>query len=605
MSSKIRVLDEHTINQIAAGEVIENPASVVKELVENSIDAGGDNICVEIRGGGRQLIRVTDNGCGMSQDDALLCLERHATSKIRHVADISEIYSMGFRGEAIPSIASISKFMLLTCLPETEMGTMVVVEGGKIIRCCPVAHSKGTTIEVKSLFFNVPVRRKFQRSPAYDANEILKMLQNIALGNPHIHIELISDQKIVFTTHLSAVSGFQHELEQRVKDLLGIDFLEHMLSINEEKQGLRVQGLIGLPTYTRHNRTGQHLFINKRPIVSPLVAFAIRGGYGTALPTNRHPVFVLHLTVPGDLVDVNVHPQKREVRLRQDQTIKEILIETIQRALQGRNEPTFIMPRAEDIASEPNFILPIIDDIPPLFYKPIQENPNPKTPIVVFEERPYSDPPAFTEIKFAVPPSIQKAPLKVLAVVKPYLLLDVLSSPERKEGICLCDPRAAHSRIIFEKLVMQLEGKCIIESQSLLIPYTFQTTPVESVWISSHAVNLQKMGFSVHQSGPNVFAIDAIPTFLSAPELAALILELAQYSHDFFDNHELRQEQIKRMAAAASHAAINRQTSINLVEAQALVDQLMACEMPYQCPLGKPTMIYLNQDELSKRFQKG
>ena len=224
-SSKIRVLDEHTINKMAAGEVIESPASVVKELVENSLDAQATDICVEIKSGGRQLIRVTDNGCGMNPDDALLCLERHATSKIKEVEDIQSIFTMGFRGEAIPSIASISKFILLTCAQEGK-GTLLIVEGGKIIQCGEAVRSQGTTIEVKSLFFNVPVRKKFQKSPAYDANEILKIITILSLGHPHVKFQMIDNEKSVLQTGMPIETDFKEQMKDRIATVLGAEFIK-------------------------------------------------------------------------------------------------------------------------------------------------------------------------------------------------------------------------------------------------------------------------------------------------------------------------------------------------------------------------------------------
>src|ERR1700733_11151590 len=319
MPSRIGVLDEHTINQIAAGEVIENSASVVKELLENAIDAGSTEISVEIKAGGRQLIRVTDDGCGMCRDDAILCLERHATSKIRNLEDVYSIGTMGFRGEAIPSIASISKMTILTCEEEGKEGTLVMVDGGKIINCVSAARSRGTTIEIKSLFFNVPVRKKFQRSPTYDGIEILKVVSIQALAHPEIKFQLIHNQNHELSLMSQTNEDFLSQLGGRVSSVVGSEFKAGLKTASFDKEKYHVQGFLGLPTYTRHNRTGQYLFINRRAVFSPFISYAVREGYGTSLATNRHPVYVLHLTLPGYLIDVNVHPQKREVRLHQEQ----------------------------------------------------------------------------------------------------------------------------------------------------------------------------------------------------------------------------------------------------------------------------------------------
>ena len=358
---RIRVLSDQTINKIAAGEVIENPASVVKELVENSLDAGATTICVEIQEGGRQLIRISDDGSGMSHDDALLCLERHATSKISEVEDIEALVTMGFRGEAIPSIAAISKFTLLTASRSAQegnaadKGTLITVEGGRLISSSPAARSPGTTIEVKSLFFNVPVRRKFQKSPSFDAQEILKMLGFLALAYPTVQFELISDQKTVLKTpSLSSNLSFIDLLNKRLESVLGKEYAAGLIPLTFQHDFCELIGYIGSPTSHKPNRSGQHLFINQRLVVSPLISSAIREGYDTMLPTNRYPTFVLHLRLKGNLLDVNVHPQKKEVRLRQEAQLKETIIHAVQSALRGEQKH-FAPLLSQDNQSVPPF----------------------------------------------------------------------------------------------------------------------------------------------------------------------------------------------------------------------------------------------------------
>ncbi len=269
METKIRLLDDTTINQIAAGEVIENASSVVKELVENSLDASATEITVEIKAGGRQLIRIIDNGIGMSPDDAILCLERHATSKIRAVEDVHSITTMGFRGEAIPSIASISKFTLLT-RPKNQdtTGTMVLVEGGKIKKTCEVMRAPGTTIEIKNLFYNLPVRQKFQRSVSYDAGEIHKIISSIALGNPHVKFNLISQEKNILSIPAWNGNNILDGIGDRIKTLLGEGLYRNIESFDYKDAPYHFFGYLGTPDYTRHNRTGQYLYINGRPIFS-------------------------------------------------------------------------------------------------------------------------------------------------------------------------------------------------------------------------------------------------------------------------------------------------------------------------------------------------
>ena len=637
MTSRIRVLTEHTINQIAAGEVIENPASVVKELVENAIDAGSTEICVEIKGGGRQLIRISDNGIGMNADDALLCLERHATSKIRDVEDIHAIITMGFRGEAIPSIASISKFTLISCPAENgheNLGTMVIVDGGKILQCVPAARSQGTTVEVKSLFFNVPVRKKFQKSPAYDANEILKMLSTIALGHPHIKFQLINDSKTELTTSLHPGDSFQECLGRRVESILGKDFFESTCYVEAINGDYTLRGFIGQPAFTRHNRTGQSLFINQRAISSPLVSFAVREGYGTTLSTNRHPVYVLHLTMPGSLVDVNVHPQKREVRLRQEQILKETVIRAVQSALQkggqeisGQQYADFILPAPAnampsslsftessksrlpwgELPNEPQFKMPPAPQMPLTNSTPAFTSKIDYTPKIPLEMAFRSTVPQKEESLFVAEPT--KTPPKVLCTLKQFILIDAASCGEiwfknPREGLCLIDQKAAHSRIIFEKLSRQFSGEHCLPVQTLLIPYSFDATPLESALLLENLDKLNALGISMRQLGTHTFFIDAIPQFFGNTDLHELITELIHSMREYQDSHAIKKIQEKQVAIAASRAAISLNKRISIEEAQALVNQLVRCQMPAQCPLGKPTWIFIGHDELEKRFFK-
>lgn len=654
MSSKIRVLSEHTINQIAAGEVVENPSSVVKELVENSLDAGATEICVEIQGGGRQLIRITDNGCGMSSDDALLCLERHATSKIRALDDIYALSTMGFRGEAIPSIAAISKFTLITCQSDALEGTMVVIDGGKILQCCPVARSPGTTIEVKALFFNVPVRKKFQKSPAYDTNEILKILNAIALGYPHIKFQLISNQQSLFSTpKVRYECSFEEKLKQRIESILGSDFAAATLPIQGQEEECFLFGFIGMPAYTRHNRTGQSLFINKRAVTSPLISFAVREGYGTALMTNRHPVYVLHLTVPGELIDVNVHPQKREVRLRNESAIRAMIIRSVEHALQqtglnflSDNSSQFnthffetpsefestrfphgsaSVPMEELNSSQPTISLHLGEPPFPMrtpypscekLSSTINQSPSYLYPqhtaaLCVKEEAESKESPGLYDTQdrwenrdenysSTQTQSLKTPPPRVLATLKHYILVEN-GLVNQKEGICLIDQRSAHARVIFEKLLLNSHHP--LEQQTLLLPYTFETTPLEAAVLLENLEELNKLGISIHQSAPHAFLVDAIPLIFGNSNLEMLIHNLVHTIREFQDNSSFKREIEKQIALTASRAAISNNKRLSFEESQALVNQLMQCKHPLQSPQGKPTFIVISYEELEKKFQ--
>lgn len=590
--AKIHLLDPHTINQIAAGEVIENPASVVKELIENSIDAGSREISIEIRGGGRQLIRITDDGCGMSAEDAALALERHATSKIRLAEDLSSIGTMGFRGEAIPSIASISKLMLLTCPVDESEGTVLMVEGGKLIESGSAPRSHGTTIEVKNLFFNVPVRKKFQRSPTYDSNEILKVVTLQSLAHPEIKFQLVNDGK----TMLSASAD--QTLQERVADVLSRDFYRGTVPIEAESGAYSIRGVIGLPNFTRQNRTGQYLFINKRAIQSPIVSYAIRDGYGSALPSNRHPVWVLHVTMPGDLVDVNVHPQKREVRLREQSVLREALIAAIRRALSGGGgyEEPVSGGEEEYVTIKPAFSLKAAEmavDLPwsmPAEPEPVA--PPPSAPV-------FEDLTAKTPVKPQQQPLLEpqrNAPShRVLATIQRYVILDHAEG----KGVTVVDQRAAHARVVFEKLC---KGKEAIAVQTLLVPYTVTLPPPDAEVLKEQIETIERMGISIRESGPNTFMVDAVPQVFGNSDLEQLIQNLVHSIREFQDTSQFAKEVEKQLAQIASRAWVSSGQKLSIGEAQVLVDKLMGCETPLQCPLGRSTLINIGSEELGEKF---
>lgn len=622
--AKIRVLNDHTINKIAAGEVIENPASVVKELVENSIDAGASSICVEIQEGGRQLIRISDDGCGMVADDAILCLERHATSKIREVEDIQVTTTMGFRGEAIPSIAAISKFSLLTAPrveeKSNEKGTLVIVDGGRLLSSTSAARSPGTTIEVKSLFFNVPVRRKFQKSPTFDHQEITKMISLLALANPTIQFELISDQKTVIkTTPYSPALSFPELLYQRIESVLGSEFASSLIPLQFQQSSYELTGYIGSPTSHRPNRKGQYLFINQRSVYSHLISSAFREGYGPMLPNNRHPFFVLHLRMPGTDLDINVHPQKREVRLRQETQLKEVIIQAVQKTLRQKQNIF------QDVSIDEDFT----PQSTPISYPPFSF---PKSPSVTEEkwefrktsipnDLPSSTPQPLSNSfpsHFSPPPSMPqplvfdiqpKAP-SVLAtlfgycVLEPFQLQNRLigsTSTKREGGLLLLDQRAAYSRIHYEKLLKRPSSK---ETQPLLIPLTLHFSPNEFRAMREFAPLLNEMGFGLREFGQETFLIDAYPQFIKEEGLQTCIEQLL---HDLIDKQASRELDIHKeayLALMASKASLPTAKRLSLEEAQELVTHLLACEIPSQCPFGKSTCLYLSPEELAKWFQK-
>lgn len=602
MSCKIRVLDEHTINKIAAGEVIENPASVVKELVENAIDAQASAITIEIQAGGRQLIRISDNGYGMNQDDAVLCLERHATSKIKEVEDIHTLLTMGFRGEAVPSIASISKFTILTRLHEEEMGTMVLVDGGRLMQVCPAACAPGTTIEVKSLFFNIPVRKKFQKSPNYDTNEILKMVSLLALAHPDVHFHLISNEKTLLETSLSEKKDVLETLGSRVEQVLGIEYSAGTVPVSIIKEDFQLAGYFGQPTFTRPNKTGQYLFINRRGIQSPFLSYAVRESYGTSLSPNRYPIFVLHLTIPGDLVDVNVHPQKKEVRLRQEEILKNLIQQAVQQVLEKNGyssmtswePPSFSAEFSPSPFAVPNFNFPKNEK----FHLPDWDIPMREEVIAPAMIQP-TPPSLFNE------PSTSKnlkPPPKIIGTLPGYILIDPPEEEHKQDGFYIIHQRQAHCRIIFDKLEKSQGSQ--LQLQTLLIPYHLTLNHLEISALNDHHSLLQEVGLHFIQTGPSQFSLEAFPQVLGNLDLEAFVKDLLIQWRDYPDGQTLKNIFVKQIALTASRAAISSSQKLSFDEAQSLVKQLWSCAQSAYCPLGNPIMVHLSLTEIQKKFQK-
>ena len=581
---KIRSLDEMTVNQIAAGEVVEDPASVIKELVENAIDAGADEVVIEVKGGGRQLIRVSDNGSGMSRDDARLSLERHATSKICVVDDILAVATMGFRGEAIPSIASISKFLILTS-EGTEEGTMIIVDGGTFVSQAPAARSRGTTVEVKELFFNVPARKKFQRSPTHDSNAILKVVTTLSLANPNVRFELIDNQAQLLATAAPSDEGLLGQLSDRIFDLLGHDFLEALSPIATEVGGVTLTGFVGNSMISRPNRSGQYLFINRRAVVVPTIAYAVREGYGSALPSNRHPIFVLHLSIPGDTVDVNVHPQKREVRLRRQHELKQMIIAAVEEALNvavALPPPAFEPQQSEErtfaginwIEEEPVAPLSRVEEAPSL---PVAPPAKPQQPQLIPDEQ--------------LPP--------ILGTIPGYIIATPIGSGG---GIWLIDQRSAHCRVVYEQLQAAVPGN--VAQQALLMPYTFDLSTHEAAVLRRHLDTLNGSGIQIREFGSQTFAVDALPQVFGSIDVEQFLSDLIQGLQEDDDDSSSSYVRAvhKQIAIDASRSALSSREKISLPQAQVLLRSLFSCKSPYQCPLGRVTVAKLSQQQLAKHF---
>ena len=585
---QIQLLPDHLINKIAAGEVIENTASVVKELVENALDAGATEIIIEILGGGRQMIRVSDNGCGMSRDDAFLCLERHATSKLRKIDDLDTLTTMGFRGEAIPSIASISKMTLITS--NGQRGTLLIIEGGTVLKESDAVREQGTTFEVKSLFFNVPVRKKFQRSPAYDTQEIVKFLKGIALAHLQAGFQLISDG-----TPLLAIPSFdkklsdEERLKKRIGAILGEEFLQKGRWISCEKENKKIMGVVGMPGEAKHQKNGQILLVNGRIVRAPLIAQAVRDGYGSSLTEQRHPIYCLVVNIPSDIIDVNVHPQKREIRLSEEGTLRSWIAESVEKALWKRDEtkslnsscqpPRQIQPMNPTLRSAP---LPI-PRWEETTFKSVENTLSAK-------KQPLADQIEFTS------PIIPR----IITTLPGYAILDPSTLPEewkteKNEGLYFLDQKRAYHRIIYEQMKAQETAEI---SQTLIIPYIYECETEDYASLLEILPDLQKIGISVKEFGGKTFMIDALPSQMQTKDPSLLI---TQFLEEWKENRTLHLKEKERWLIKLSARISNgKKKTLLPQEAQNLINSLLKCNSSTRCPLGKPTILCLDKEALDK-----
>ncbi len=593
--SRIRLLPEILASQVAAGEVIERPASVVKELVENSIDAGARKIEVSVRRGGISMIRVVDDGCGMDRDDALLSLERHATSKIRTASDLAAIATLGFRGEALPSIASISRFRLTTREANAVAGTEILVAGGKIETVRDGGEAPGTQIEVRSIFYNLPARRKFLRSENTESRNIEHQLHLQATGHPEIAFVLVRDERVIFQLPAAA------NLVDRIRDLHGKDLVDRLLAVQEPaaNASVRIRGLIGQAGVSRQTRAQQLVFVNGRAVENAVLTAALREGYHTALMKGQYPVTFLFLDLDPAAVDVNVHPAKREVRFRDPSSVREALVETIRRTLEsGRHEwqQQFQRPPVAGIVDPGPTRVPAAS----VFPEPGSSIPD-TTALPSFHTQ-ADDPPLMSvapatdwneEPSLSAPRSQQFQIIGILN--KLYVLM------ENQEGLVLVDQHAAHERILFEELRRRMEEQGV-PSQRLLLAQTFELAPRDAEWVERNTATLQKMGIGIEPFGQNAFKIDSLPTFLDVADPVTFMRKVIDGLKSASNGSSAMRLGEEMIAKTVCRHAVKANDPLRYLEVEKLITDLLECELPYCCPHGRPTMIQISHAELEKKF---
>ena len=638
----IRLLSIHVANKIAAGEVVERPASVVKELVENAIDAGATRIEVTVTAGGRKLVEIRDNGCGMGRDDALLCLERQATSKIRDVDDIEHIDTLGFRGEAVPSIASVSRFTLKTRRPDDEAGTELVVVGGSLQDVRDVGVPPGTTVEVRDLFFNVPARRKFLRAFQTEQAHIKSVFTLHALAHPEIGLSLTADGRELSRLPAGA------SLEERVRDLFGADFCADLRSVNKTVGDVKVYGFAGLPNQTRNDRSEQYIFINRRPATAPVIAYAIREAY-PPLAGDRKPIVLLFIEMPPDHVDVNVHPTKREVRFHKSADVREAIILAVGEAIGYHRAGAALVDASETVSlpgtssvpgpcgrsgdSEPREAgrVRALDACPSASLRSlVPEAAAPSSAecgsaeevrragLPLRPEAPFPYPGAAGELPGAPTAMLPASPSAPTGEGLPLFAAPQEGSPwrwcrvlgqvagryvllETDGGYVTVDPRAARERVLYERL-MEGNKKGGALSQKLLLPETVQLAPADAARLRKHLKVVQEMGFGVEDFGSDHFIVEALPDALDPVSCRELLGNIAHDLENAGTRRGAEKWREEIVAKAACRVAAGADEKLSNENAEKLVKALAATRMPYTCPRGRPTMIFTSYRELERKF---
>lgn len=660
--NRIRLLPDHVANQIAAGEVVERPASVVKELVENSLDAQASRITVEIQAGGRSLIRVADDGIGMSRDDALLCLERHATSKIQRAEDLAAIATMGFRGEALPSIASVSRFTLTTRERDNDSpeGTQIIINGGKILEVKSAGSAPGTTVEVRQLFFNLPARRKFLRTEETEAAHIQHYLTLAALAHPHVAFIFQKDGRLIWqlpsvktgndtAARLAALRERLRALYGDEQKLLPVDFSAEIWSRDETGADacitVHLWGFIGAPGVSRATREDQHLFINRRPVENRGLNFALLEGYHTALMKGRYPVCCLFLEIDPAAVDVNIHPAKREVKFHREAEVRRLVAQAIRQALlefhstpAKEQKPDIRGQRAEVRTERPEArraepITAEQDALPhfPPGLKHMAEPPKPPTqqpalrmgfgqrtettnlarPQAESRSEGTASPEAPAHLthhasRVTPPPSPASSVSPVPLLKVPLRLLGVIGKLyvilESDRGLVLLDQHAAHERILFEQMLNRLEQNGQAASQRLLLPETVELSARDANFIREQLPALMRLGVGLSEFGERTFLLDALPPFVKASDPRRFVLELVDELKAAGQEVNALRLGEHTVAKTVCRHAVKANDPLAGRELENLVEDLRHCAMPYTCPHGRPTIIEMNFRELEKKF---
>jgi DNA mismatch repair protein MutL len=655
----IRVLSDQVANQIAAGEVVERPASVVKELLENSLDAGAQHIRIDVEAGGRKLIRITDDGCGMVRDDALLAFERHATSKIHSSDDLLSLATLGFRGEALPSIASVARVHLTTRSAEESLGTEMEIAGGRILRVADCGIPAGTTLTIRDLFFNTPARKKFLRAEQTELSHIAGLVTHYALAHPGKHFELHS------ATHALLQAPPVRHASERIFQIFGRQVLDQLLQVaaetNFERVGipppppwkrepdwepaapgpLRLHGFASRPELQKLNRNSIYVFVNQRLIRDRLILHALTEAYRNIIPPTSYPVVLLFLEMPPEEVDVNVHPAKTEVRFRQQGFVHDFVRDAVRNCLiKTRPAASFLTALNHHAVNTPTLMLdvsPLPGEAAPAENAVVEigsqhyvaasdssvtgetENPVPieameeSEPLPVGEDdverfalQPTASEPSARALPFLpAEPETDTAPsLHGLASLRPLgQLEDSFILAVNAEGLWIVDQHVAHERVLFENLLRERSVEQV-QRQRLLMPVLIDLKPDQMPLFAAIAAELERNGFEAEPFGPRTLAVKATPVGLMGRELERTLIEVLEQTERETQAQNLETLRLRIAASIACHAAIKIHTPLEMVKMEWLLTELAKTEHPTSCPHGRPIVLRYSLKEIQRAFQR-
>lgn len=613
MAAKIRILDPDVVAQIAAGEVVERPASVVKELVENSIDAGARRITVEIEAGGKRLIRVTDDGCGMSPEDAVLAFQRHATSKISSVSDLSRITTLGFRGEALPSIAAVSQVELLTRERESDIGTKVIVEDGVIIELSPVGCPIGTIVSVRSLFHNVPARLKFLRSVASEFNSISDLIAKFILAHPHISFTLRHDGRDVI--HYSSEASCS-DLRSAAAVVWGSEIANGLIPVEFSTPKVRVSGLTSKPSITKSSRSHQVIIVNGRCVRHQGISLSISHAYRGAIPSDRHPICVLRIDVEPQFVDVNVHPAKIEVKFESEAEVQRILIEALQTAL-GRIMFTPGIALAPSTPADTHMRKPqkrkrdtFGEVLRAKLFAPtahIHTEGKKDHSIHAMKLKPSNSGAEVKGTKQFDEIEVQSCTIGdvglLLSTLRPIAQLHrTYILAEASDALYIISQHRAHERIIYESLCAKASDSQAI--QWLVMPITLSLGQAEAKFVEENLEAFSSIGIDIEPFGSGTFVVRSIPAVMIHQPHEQALYDIIS---DLMLEHRVRtlEELVDELrASVACKSAIKAGVTLSPSEMERLIADLSRTEKPLLCPHGQPTILLLTAEELNRRFER-